>query len=266
MLLLGEEAVIRCCVGAASLECCRLPAAVVVVVRSMRGPAARVRACQSGWGWMRARPVRRFVYTYSQCAVLGPGPGGAGRPFSVPLLERGYALFAEPAGGTRSGGTCQSQLCHHPSGAMPSSPSPPGVRGRAARARQYLCHYPSGAMPSSPSPPGVRGRAARVSFQSCHYPSGAMPSSPSPPGVSGRAARVSQYLCHYPSGATPSSPSPPGVSGRAARVSFQSCHYPSGATPSSPSPPGVSGRAVRVSPIRAITRAGPRPLRRARRG
>ena len=128
MLLLGEEAVIRCCVGAASLECCRLPAAVVVVVRSMRGPAARVRACQSGWGWMRARPVRRFVYTYSQCAVLGPGPGGAGRPFSVPLLERGYALFAEPAGGTRSGGTCQSQSCHHPSGAMPSSPDSEGGR------------------------------------------------------------------------------------------------------------------------------------------
>jgi hypothetical protein len=137
----------------------------------------------------------------------------------------------------------------YPSGAMLSSPSPPGVRGRAVCDSFYSCHYPSWATPIAPSPPGVRGRAARDSFYSCHYPSWATPIAPSPLGVRGRAARDSFYSCHYPSWATPIAPSPPGVRGRAARV-LQSVRVLAGLG-SGPGRPGP----VRVRPTWAVARA-----------
>jgi hypothetical protein len=109
-------------------------------------------------------------------------PGVSGRAPFVSLSERGYALFAEPAGGKRPGGTCQSPSVPLPERGYALFSEPTGDAAGRYVSVTIRAITRVGAMLSSPSPPGVSGRAVRVSHHPCHYPSGVVPSSPSPPG------------------------------------------------------------------------------------
>jgi hypothetical protein len=89
------------------MRCAARPPVCICVFTVCRSRARARRGCSTSSAFSVPLPERGYALFAEPTG--GTRPGGTCQFQSVPLPERGYALFAEPTGGTRPGGTCQFQ-------------------------------------------------------------------------------------------------------------------------------------------------------------